>query len=289
MTISTQQPTNCELEPWRDLKGMVVMVTGASSGLGREFCIDLAKAGCKIIAAARRVDRLKSLCDEINNDHVNQTIARNLVMAVAVELDVSADSPVIENSVKKAWRAFGRIDALINNAGIRGPYKKSLDLEEEDWDRTYRTNVRGSWLVSKYVCQHMLAFDQEGGSIINISSISGVNRMLPHGAIAYASSKSALNTMTQVMALELGKHKIRVNAVCPGLFKSEITEEIMQKEWLKNVATKIVPLGDFGTTDPALTSLIKYLILGSSNYVTGNIFIVDSGHTLPGVPLYSSL
>ncbi|GKB13178.1 3-oxoacyl-[acyl-carrier-protein] reductase FabG-like protein [Tanacetum coccineum] len=97
------------------LSNKVVMVTGASSGLGREFCLDLAKAGCRIVAAARRVERLKSLCDEINR--VGQT---DNVQAVAVELDVCAKGPVIKAAVKKAWEAFGRIDGLINNAGVRG-------------------------------------------------------------------------------------------------------------------------------------------------------------------------
>ncbi|KAJ0610897.1 putative NAD(P)-binding domain superfamily [Helianthus annuus] len=92
-----------------------------------------------------------------------------------------------------------------------------------------------------------------------------------------------------VMAMELGKYNIRVNSICPGLFKSEITSELMQKKWLKNVASKVVPLRDFGTIDPALTSLIRYLIHNSSDYVTGNIFIVDSGYTSSGIPLYSSL
>ncbi|PWA37334.1 3-oxoacyl-[acyl-carrier-protein] reductase FabG [Artemisia annua] len=93
------------------------MVTGASSGIGPDFCINLAKAGCKIIAAARRVDRLKSLSAEINGqDHTSNYEVR----AVAVELDVSAIGSVIEGSVKRAWDAFGRIDCLINNAGVRG-------------------------------------------------------------------------------------------------------------------------------------------------------------------------
>ncbi|RZS15752.1 hypothetical protein BHM03_00047630 [Ensete ventricosum] len=95
------------------LKGKVVMVTGASSGIGREICLDLAAAGCKIVAAARRVDRLKSLCDEING-------SSNTVQAVVVELDVSRKSPAIEAAVHDAWNAFGRIDALVNNAGVRG-------------------------------------------------------------------------------------------------------------------------------------------------------------------------
>ena len=95
-----------------DLQGKVVMVTGASSGLGLEFCIDLAKAGCRIIAAARRTDCLKTLCDDIN--------AAGGVKAVAVELNVTANGRTIDAAVQKAWDAFGRIDALVNNAGVRG-------------------------------------------------------------------------------------------------------------------------------------------------------------------------
>ncbi|KAI5317513.1 hypothetical protein L3X38_037220 [Prunus dulcis] len=117
------------LEPWRHLHGKVVMVTGASSGLGREFCLDLAKAGCRIVAAARRIDRLQSVCDEINQLTVTAPSSSSSSSsvngpgssrAVAVELDISADGPAIEKSVNKAWDAFGRIDALVNNAGVRG-------------------------------------------------------------------------------------------------------------------------------------------------------------------------
>lgn len=105
------------VEPWHKLDDKVVLVTGASSGLGCEFCLDLAKAGCRIVAAARRLDRLHSLCHEINNLYGNGT-----VRAVSVELDVSADSATIDRSIQKAWDAFGYIDALINNAGVRGIY-----------------------------------------------------------------------------------------------------------------------------------------------------------------------
>lgn len=279
-----------EWEPWGELGGKVVMVTGASSGLGREFCLDLAKAGCRIVAAARRVDRLVSLCNEINQLALPSSSASEprSVRAVAVELDVCADGPTIERCVNKAWDAFGRIDALVNNAGVRGNVRSALKLSEEEWNNVVKTNLTGTWLVSKYFCTHLRDAEREG-SIINISSVSGLNRGLKAGAVAYISSKTGLNALTKAMALELGVNKIRVNSISPGLFKSEITEGLMQKDWLPNVAKKAVPLRTFGTSDPGVTSLVRYLIHDSSEYVSGNIFIVDSGFTLPGVPIFSSL
>ncbi|KAI3995026.1 hypothetical protein MKX01_020798 [Papaver californicum] len=272
-----------QLEPWRNLQGKVVMVTGASAGLGREFCLDLAKAGCKIIAAARRIDRLKSLCEEINR--LNK---EGILAAVAVELDLSADGDAIDSSVQKAWDSFGTIHALVNNAGIRGEVKSPLDITEAEWNNALQTNLTGTWLVTKALCKRIRDANQKG-SVINISSIAGLGRGQLPGGVAYAASKAGVNTMTKVMALELGAHKIRVNSISPGLFKSEITEKLMQKDWLNNVALKSVPLKTYGTVDPALTSLVRYLIHDSSDYVTGNIFIVDAGQTLPGVPLFSSL
>lgn len=269
------------LEPWRTLNGKVVMVTGASSGLGREVCIDLAmKAGCKIVAAARRIERLESLCKEINT--------REETRAVAIQLDVNSNGDVIESCVDKAWHAFGWIDALVNNAGVRGNVRSPVDLSEEEWESTFTTNLKGAWLVSKYVCKH-LCNSNRAGSIINISSTSGLSRGHLPGGVAYASSKAGFNAFTRVMAVELGKYKIRVNSISPGVFKSEITESLMKKDWLNNVAKRSIPLKTFGTSDPGLTSLVRYLIHDSSKYVSGNIFIVDAGATLPGVPLFSSL
>ncbi|GLT88082.1 hypothetical protein SLE2022_061220 [Rubroshorea leprosula] len=279
-----------QLEPWNSLTNKVVLVTGASSGLGREFSLSLAKAGCRIIAAARRVDRLRELCDEINRHEFHSSEPDSTVgrRAVALELDVCADGATIERSVQQAWNAFGRIDALVNNAGVRENVKTSLELSEEEWDHVFKTNLKGSWLVSKYVCIRMRDSNR-GGSVINISSILGLNRVQFHGSVAYASAKAGVNAMTKVMALELGVHKIRVNSISPGLFKSEITDALMQKDWLKNVALTTAPLRTYGTTDPALTSLIRYLIHDSSAFVSGNVFIVDAGTTLPGIPIFSSL
>ncbi|KAF8049520.1 hypothetical protein N665_2190s0007 [Sinapis alba] len=279
--MSTLQTVKKQLEPWCELKDKVVLVTGASSGIGREICLDLAKAGCKIIAAARRVDRLESLCSEINTT--------GSIQAAALELDVSSDAATIQKAVKEAWDIFGKIDALINNAGIRGNVKSCLDLSENEWDNVLKTNLTGAWLVAKHVCILMRDAKSSGGSVINISSISGLQRSLAPGALAYACSKSGVDIMTRVMAIELGAYNIRVNSIAPGLLNSEITKDLMQKEWLKDVAERILPLKVNQTVDPGLTSLVRYLLHDSSQYVSGNIYIVDSGTTLPGLPIFSSL
>ncbi|CAO2184212.1 unnamed protein product [Urochloa humidicola] len=269
--------------PWSRLEGQVVLVTGASSGIGRDFCLDLARAGCRVVAAARRADRLRSLCDEID-----ASAAADEPRAMAVELDVAAGGSTLEAAVQRAWDAFGRIDVLINNAGIRGAVHSPLDWPEDEWDKLIKTNLTGLWLVAKHVCRRMRDAKLKG-SVINISSIAGLNRGHLPGSIGYASSKSAVHYATKLMALELGTYGIRVNAIAPGLFKSEITAPLLQKRWLNAVASKIVPLKEHGTTDPALTSLVRFLIHEASSYVTGNIFVVDSGVTIPGVPIFSSL
>ncbi|KAH0707495.1 hypothetical protein KY290_009557 [Solanum tuberosum] len=250
------------MEPRKDLSGKVVMVTGASSGIGLEFCLDLAKAGCSIIAAARRIDRLDSLCNDINSEGIRR--------AFALELDVMSNGATIKGAVQRAWDAFGRINVLINNAGIRGSVSSALELSEEEWEHTFKTNLRGAWLVSKYVCRRMRNAKQGGGSVINISSVSGLNRVLIPGGLAYASSKMALDMLTRMMALELGVYKIRVNSIAPGIFKSEITERLIQKERFHNFVFRTFPLRDLGTTDPAITSVV-------------------SGGSSTGVPIFSSL
>ncbi|KAI3760675.1 hypothetical protein L1987_51073 [Smallanthus sonchifolius] len=279
------------LEPWHELPGKVVFITGASSGIGKEFCIDLARAGCKIIAAARRIDLLKSLCDEINAMKISSAGSESEKVpfrAFPVQLDVSADERTIEAAVQKAWGAFGHIDALINNAGISGEPRGPLEFEEKDWEYMFRTNLTGSWLLAKHVGLRMREAKQ-GGSIINIASITGTNRVYLPGGVAYASSKVAVNTMTKVMAMELGVYNIRVNCINPGIFRTEITQGLVDKEWFNNVTLKTIPLKTLGTINPALTGLVRYLIHDSSVYVTGGDFIADAGTSLVTVPIFSSL
>uniref|UniRef100_A0A0E0LWR3 Ketoreductase domain-containing protein n=1 Tax=Oryza punctata TaxID=4537 RepID=A0A0E0LWR3_ORYPU len=250
--------------PWSRLEGRVVLVTGASSGLGREFCLDLARAGCLVVAAARRADRLRSLCDEINASGPR---------AAAVELDVASGGPALEAAVERAWDAFGRIDVLINNAGLRGGVHSPLDWPEDEWNTLIKTNLTGSWLVAKHVCRRMHDAKLKG-SVINISSVSGLNRGHLPGSTGYAASKSAMHYVTKLMALELGAYGIRVNSIAPGIFKSEITAPLLQKKWLNTVVSKIVPLKTHGTTDPALTSLEPVKVINKKALHT----VVTSAH-----------
>ena len=113
-----------QLEPWHSLAGKIVLITGASSGIGRDLCFDLAPAGCRLILAARRIDQLQSVCNEINHQLLSHE-TKNF-RAVAIELDIAADGSTIEKYVQKAWEAFGHIDVLINNAGIRGNWNLNL-------------------------------------------------------------------------------------------------------------------------------------------------------------------
>ncbi|KEH30026.1 enoyl-(acyl carrier) reductase [Medicago truncatula] len=181
-----------------------------------------------------------------------------------------------------------RHDDFLLTTDDHGNVSSPLELTEEEWNNVFRTNITGAWLVSKYVCK-LMRDSKRKGSIINISSIAGLERGQVPGGTAYACSKAGVNMLTKVMALELGAHKIRVNSISPGLFKSEITESLMKKDWLNNVAKRTVPLREWGTSNPALTKIVRYLIHDSSEYVTGNIFIADAGATLPGFPIYSSL
>jgi len=270
-----------------DLVGKVALVTGASAGLGREFALSLAKNGCHVVVTARRQDLLRSVCHEI--DLLNFFSPFQPAKSMMLQLEVSTSEKDIGMAVEKAWQGFGAIDILVNNAGYRGTVKSPLQYDEEEWNTVINTNMRGVWLVSKCVAKRMRDAGKKG-SIINISSTASANRGNLPGSMIYATSKVGVNQITKMMALELGRYGIRVNAIAAGIFKSEMTKGIFEKDWSHKVAEKVVPAQRWGSTDPDFTSLLLLLASNAaSSYVTGNIFILDGGHTIPGLPLWSSL
>ncbi|PKI78132.1 hypothetical protein CRG98_001460 [Punica granatum] len=186
---------NHQLEPWHELPDKVVMVSGASSGLGREFCLDLARAGCRIVAAARRPDRLKSLCLKINGAAVEPSSPWRRRRSLTSQLT----GPPSRDSILSRMVSGERLSrfAMCDLGNVKSP----LDLSEEEWDHSYNTNTKGACLVSKYVCIRMQDSNR-GGSVINISSNAGLNRGHLPVSIACSSSKAALNTITKAVTTQ---------------------------------------------------------------------------------------
>jgi NAD(P)-dependent dehydrogenase (short-subunit alcohol dehydrogenase family) len=246
-----------------DLLGRTVLVTGASSnGFGRHFALSLAQAGATIVGAARRKDALDSLVAQIE---------ANGGTAHAVRMDVT-DIASVHDGVAEAVRLTGGLDGLVNNSGVtdRVPL---LEQSEESWDRVLDTNLKGVWAVGCEVARHMVQRGQ-GGSIVNIASLMSFRQGA--GVSAYAVSKAAVVQLTQQMALEWAGQRIRVNAIAPGYFETDLNREFLRSDKGKTI-TKRIPMGRFGDYRD-LTGPMLLLMSDAGAYMTGSTISVDGGH-----------
>jgi NAD(P)-dependent dehydrogenase (short-subunit alcohol dehydrogenase family) len=244
------------------LDGRVAIVTGASAGLGVAFARALAEAGATLVLAARRLDRLLETKSSL--DVTNQ---RSLVLQVDV-----TDPVLCEETVSQAMAAFGRVDILINNAGI-GTAIPALKETPDEFRRVIEINLYGSYWMAQ-ACARVM---RPGSTILNISSILGITTAnLPQAA--YSSSKSAIIGLTRDLAQQwTGRRGIRVNALAPGFFPSEMTEEF-RPGYLESQIPRVL-MGREG--DPAeLAAAALFLVSDASSYVTGQTLIVDGGFTL---------
>ena len=244
------------------LEGRAALVTGASSGLGRHFARTLARAGARVAVAARRVDRLEELRREIEAAGGE---------AVAVALDVT-DAASVAAAVGEAARRLGPLRILVNNAGI-ALTKGVLEASEADWDHVIDTNLKGSWLVAQAVARHM-AEHGAGGSIVNIGSITGLR--VAGQVSAYAASKAALLHLTRAMALELVRHRIRVNALAPGYIETELNQAFFASEAGKALVKRI-PQRRLGRPEE-LDGALLLLTSDAGSYMTGSVVAIDGGH-----------
>ncbi|HLI11400.1 MAG TPA: glucose 1-dehydrogenase [Alphaproteobacteria bacterium] len=249
------------------LDGKTAIVTGASSGLGRHFARTLARAGAKVALMARRAELLAEACREIESFDGR---------AIPVALDVSSGASIRE-AIAAAETELGPIAILVNNAGI-AISKPVLEVEAADWDRVMDVNLRGAWLTAQEVARHMVRLGH-GGSIVNIASITAFRVA---GQIApYAASKAALVQLTRAMALELARHRIRVNAIAPGYIETDINREFFASP-AGQAMIKRIPQRRLGK--PAdLDGALLLLASDASAYMTGATIAVDGGH------LHSSL
>jgi NAD(P)-dependent dehydrogenase (short-subunit alcohol dehydrogenase family) len=246
------------------LSGKTALVTGASSGLGRHFARVLADAGAKVAVAARRLDRLRQLESEI---------AASGGTAAAVELDVT-DRASIGSALDAAETALGPITVLVNNAGVpSGSY--FLKISDRDWRGVMDVNLDGVFRVGQEAARRMSA-RASGGSIINIASIAAFGVLK---AIApYAASKAAVVSLTKAMALELARDRIRVNALAPGYFVTELNDVFLVSEAGRRLLSR-VPMERAGKLEE-LDGALLLLASDAGAFMTGSVITVDGGHVL---------
>jgi 3-oxoacyl-[acyl-carrier protein] reductase len=246
-----------------DLTGEVALITGASSGLGARFSKVLAAHGAGVILAARRIEQLKALQQEIGEQGGR---------ASALELDVS-DPRALLLAFDHAENQFGAVSCLINNAGIVKT-GRALELSQEDWQSVLTINLDAVWLLSQEAGRRMVKA-RRAGTIINIASILGM-RVAP-GEAAYSVAKAGVIQMTRALALELARHNIRVNAIAPGYILSEMTEDYL-KSAKGEAMIKSIPQRRYGEPSDLDGTLLLLASSKASGFMTGSTIVVDGGH-----------
>lgn len=250
--------------PIFDLSGKRALVTGGGTGLGHRFALTLARAGADVVLAARRREPLEATADEI------RSLGRQ---ASCVSLDVT-DSARIATAFANE---IGAVDVLVNNAGTAGP-GSLLEMDEETWDRVLDVNVKGAWLVTRAAVRGMIERGS-GGSIVNVASVLGV--AVQKWTANYPASKAALLQLTRAMALDWARYGIRVNAVLPGYFATEMSTGYLASDAGKAML-KRMPMRRLG--DPAeLDGALLLLASDASRYMTGSTITVDGGLSIPCV------
>lgn len=246
------------------LAGRAALVTGASSGLGAHFARLLAGEGAAVALAARRAERIDALASELRGTGAT---------AIAVAMDVT-DPASVQRAVEQAERGLGRLDILVNNAGITAS-SRFLETSEEEWRSVLDTDLTGLMRVGQEAARRMAARG-EGGAILNVASILGV-RPAPQVA-AYSAAKAAAISLTQSMALELARHRIRVNALAPGYIETDLNSAFLRSPAGEALA-KRVPMRRFGQAED-LDGAVLLLVSDAGRFITGATLPVDGGHLL---------
>jgi NAD(P)-dependent dehydrogenase (short-subunit alcohol dehydrogenase family) len=244
------------------LEGKSAVITGASSGLGREIAIGMAMSGASVALIGRTREPLDDLARQLQSHGYE---------AIAVSADVSK-SEEVQAAIRTAVDRFGKIDILVNSAGTtwRSPI---VSFDETQYDRVVDLNMKGTFLCMKYAGIEMLKTG--GGSIINVGSTAGQNGMAD--SIAYCASKGGVSMLTKAAAIEWVKQGIRVNAIMQGTFKTPLLEECMrQQPGYADVIMRKHPIGRFGELEE-IVGICIYLASDNSTFVTGDLIFVDGG------------
>ncbi|MDB5615329.1 MAG: family oxidoreductase [Devosia sp.] len=256
-----------------EFEGKIALVTGGGSGIGKAAAVRLAAGGASVVVISRTLEEVEATRDEI--------IAAG-GKALAIDADISEEAEMTK-VIEATIRDYGRLDIVVANAGINGVWAPIDDLTPDEWDETMSVNLRGTYMTLHLAVPHL---KKQGGSVIIVSSINGNRTFTSAGATAYSATKAAQVAMAQQLALELGKHKIRVNAVCPGAIDTEIDDNTDERN-VEDVEIPVEwPEGDIPITggepgsSAAVADVIAFLASDAARHVTGVPVYVDGGQSL---------
>jgi len=255
------------------LTGRVALITGAGSGIGRAAALRLAREGAKIGALGRTEDELLRVADEIRQGGGE---------ALVLTADIS-DAAQMQQATRQLEERWGRLDVVFANAGINGVWAPIEDLRPEEWDKTMSVNLRGTFLTVKYAIPLLR---RQGGSIIITSSVNGTRIFSNTGATAYSTTKAGQVAFAQMAALELAKHRIRVNVVCPGAIETNIDESTTKRRLEEAQEPVEFPEGKIPLTDGTpgrseqVAELVLFLASDASSHITGTPIWIDGAESL---------
>jgi NAD(P)-dependent dehydrogenase (short-subunit alcohol dehydrogenase family) len=246
-----------------ELQGKVALVTGGTSGIGRDAAVSFAKAGAKVVVAGRR---------ELEGKETIEMVRAAGGDGLFVKADVSKAADV-EGLVQKTVQKFGRLDVAFNNAGVEGAWVPITEESEEDWDRTIDINLKGVWLCLKYEIRQMLK-QGDGGAIVNMASIAGL--MGSSGAATYCASKHGVMGLTKSAALENARNGIRVNVVCPAVIETPMAERLFGEPEVNKYALGLHPIGRFGKV-AEISEAVVWMCSDRASFMTGQSLVLDGG------------
>jgi len=249
-----------------DLSGKVAIVTGGHSGIGNGIAKSLAEAGADVVISARRFERCQEACSEIEK--------KLGVKSLPVRCDVT-NTDEVNNLIETTIKEFGKVNILVNSAGVGGSEKPVVEMSDEDWDTTINIDLRGAFLCSRAAAREMIK--QNEGKIINIASM--VAFVASRYMSAYCASKAGVVQLTKVMALELVRYNIQVNAICPGYFLTPMNHEFFSTEMGKKLVDRNIPMRRLGNVDE-LKGIAIYLASPASSFTTGASILIDGGQSL---------
>ena len=253
-----------------DLQGKVAIITGGTSGIGRDTAVLFAEAGAKVVVAGRR---------EAEGNETVDLIRKAGGVGLFVQTDVSKARD-IEALVRRSVEKFGRVDTAFNNAGIEGNWRPIVDQSEEEWDHVININLKGVWLCVKHEIQQMLK-QGGGGTIVNMSSVAGL--MGAPAAAPYCASKHGVIGLTRTAALEYAKQKIRVNAVCPAVIETPMEQRRFGEPEAHKYALSMHPIGRLGTPRE-IAEAVLWLCSEKSSFMTGHYIVLDGGFLVGANP-----